>query len=81
MKFSEWKAVTLARLLELRDKYAENAKVVGVIDNLIKKVHAAKTRDLSSLIFLFYEHRNEVPELTGLLPPREVLEQFFKDKK
>ncbi len=48
-----------------------------IIDEAIKKVHSAKVRDLSTVIYFFYTHSKEIPELLNLLPPQDVLEQFF----
>ncbi|MEM2191381.1 MAG: hypothetical protein QW540_08145 [Archaeoglobaceae archaeon] len=72
MKFSEWKTLTIRKLLELKSESKNE-----IIDEAIKKVHSAKVRDLSTVIYFFYTHSKEIPELLNLLPPQDVLEQFF----
>ena len=76
MKFSEWKTLTIRKLLELKSKYNSE-----IIDEAINKLHFAKARDLSTVIFFFYSHSKEIPELLNLLPPQEVLEQFFRGRR
>lgn len=77
MKFSEWKTLTIRKLLELKSENKNNE----IIDEAIKKVHSAKVRDLSTVIYFFYTHSKEIPELLNLLPPQDVLEQFFKGRR
>lgn len=85
MKFSEWKATTMRKLLELRKKYEElgNAKAVSDLSFLIDKLNYLRSRDLSS--FMFYMHivirDTKITELYELLPSIDDIKDFFSEEQ
>ena len=76
--FNEWKTITIARLLELKKNYMENAKAIQTLDAIIYKVHYAKLRDLARVLFLLHAGSSDVPELLDLLPTTEEVEEWLK---
>ena len=52
--FREWKATTIAKLLELERKYRDNKGALETIDVILSKMEYAKARDLASVLMLFH---------------------------
>jgi hypothetical protein len=76
--FNEWKTYTVAFLIELSKKYAEegNEKAVNDINFLLGKLQPLRARDLGS--FLYYVHiairDTKLKELYDIVPsPDEVV--------
>lgn len=70
MKFSEWKLKAMIRLIELTKKYEGNQKVVSDLNTVITKLHYAKQRDLSTILYYLYVIARDdgVREVLDLVP-------------
>ena len=78
--FREWKATTIAKLLELERKYAGNTRALETIDVILSKLEYAKARDLASVLMLFHHGSKVVPELLDLVPLAEEVEYWLRER-
>ena len=73
--FSEWKAYATTTLIHLKQKYADNQKVVADLNYLLTKLHYIRSRDLSN--FLLWVHTvlrdDGVSELLDIIPTKEEI--------
>jgi hypothetical protein len=82
--FNEWKTYTVAFLIELSKKYAEegNEKAVNDINFLLGKLQPLRSRDLGN--FLYYVHivirDTKLKELYDIVPgSNEVIQLMSKE--
>lgn len=84
MKFSEWKTLTMRKLLELRKKYEQlgDERAANDIGFLMDKLNYLRSRDLAS--FMFYVHMlirdRKIVELYDLLPSIDEIKNFFTEE-
>lgn len=76
VSFRAWKAITMARLLELKKQYRGNDRAEQVIDSVIVKLKNLKARDLISLLDQLHTGSSYVPELLDIVPSPEQVERW-----
>ena len=73
--FNEWKAYATATLIHLKQKYADNQKVVSDLNYLLTKLRYLRSRDLSN--FLLWCHTiirdDDVKELLDIIPTQKEI--------
>lgn len=79
MTFSEWKAKTMARLVELTKKYEDNPKALSDLNFIITKLHYAKSRDLASVLYYMHVVAREIKEILELIPTPSEVEEMLKE--
>jgi len=76
-RFTVWKTRTMVRLVNLRKQYEKDAKISSYIDSVISKLHYAKARDVSRIVFDLHLLSKEVPEVLELIPSEEDVKQWL----
>lgn len=76
-RFTVWKARAMVKLVNLRKQYENDAKISSYLDSLISKLHYAKARDISRVIFDLHLLSKEVPEVLELIPSEEDVKQWL----
>lgn len=76
-RFTVWKARAMVKLVNLRKQYEGDAKISSYLDSLISKLHYAKARDISRVIFDLHLLSKEVPEVLELIPSEEDVKQWL----
>jgi len=73
--FNEWKAYAVSTLIHLKQKYADNQKVISDINTLLTKLHYLRGRDLSNFLLWCHTiiHDDGVSELLDIIPTREEI--------
>ena len=73
--FNEWKAYAVATIIQLKQKYEGDQKVVADLNYLLAKLRYLRGRDLSN--FLLWCHTiirdDGVSELLDIIPTREEI--------
>lgn len=77
--FLEWKTGTILKLILLKQKYANNAKIVNDIDAILEKVRYAEVRDLSSVLLLFHFASSDTKDFLQLLPTVKDVERWHRE--
>ncbi|MEM2351682.1 MAG: hypothetical protein QXT26_04665 [Thermoproteota archaeon] len=76
--FSEWKTLTIQRLIQLYDS-TENPKTKNDIIAIIDRLHYARLRDLSTVLSYIFSASKNVPDLRKIIPSEEEIEAWWKD--
>jgi len=79
MNFSQWKATTIAALINLKKKYEGNMKAQQTLQALIYKLSYLRLRDLAGFLMLLHAGSVDVKELLDLVPSREDVARWFAE--
>jgi len=79
--FSEWKTITIRKLLEMRKRYSDNGKILQDINVLVSKLQYLKARDLGAWLVLLHHAATDSPEFLELAPSVEELEEWFEKEE
>jgi len=79
--FSEWKAMVILRLLEMKRKYSSDEKILRDINVLLSKLQYLRVRDLSTWLVLLYHAASDLSEFLELLPRLEDLDEWFEKEE
>jgi hypothetical protein len=81
MSLDEFKAVQIARLVQIKQLYADNDRAAEIVDlYLIPKLQHLRSMDLADYIFTLYLASREFSIFEGLIPSEETVDQLIKDK-
>jgi len=80
MKFSEWKTITIARLIEIKRRHEDNPKIVNDVNAILSKLHYAKVRDLSTILLYLHHASVDLKEFLELIPSKEEIMEWFKEE-
>jgi hypothetical protein len=73
-----WKARALTKLVELTEKYKDNENLRTKLEQLMKRISDAKTRDLPTIIVNMYFTAKDVPELKEIIPTEDELKGILE---
>jgi hypothetical protein len=77
----KFKAIQIAKLTQLKQQHAENARVAEIIDlYLVPKLRHLRAMDLADYIFTLYLASREFPLFEELIPSEQEVEQLIKEK-
>jgi len=79
--FSEWKTITISRLIEIKRKNAGNEKIARDVDVLITRLQYLRARDLSTWLILLYHASADSKEFLELAPTVEEIQEWFKENE
>lgn len=83
MKFSEWKTITMRKLITLShtEKYASNMKAKNDLNVLATKLQYLRSRDLASFLYLVHVAIRDtgITELLEIIPSEEDLIDMLKE--
>ena len=75
--FSEWKTLTIRKLIEMRKRYSDDEKILQDINVLISRLQYLKSRDLGMWLVLLHHASADLMEFLELAPEAEELEEWF----
>ena len=81
--FSEWKTITISRLIEIKKKNTgddiRSNKIARDVDVLITKLQYLRARDLGTWLVLLYHASADSEEFLELAPTAEEIKEWFKE--
>jgi hypothetical protein len=81
MSLDEFKAIQIAKLTQLKQQYADNARVQEIIDiYLIPKLQHLRAMDLADYIFTLYLASREFKVFEDLIPSEETVNMLIEQK-
>jgi hypothetical protein len=81
MKLDQFKAIQIAKLTQLKQQFADNARIVEIIDlHLIPKLQSLKTHAMPDYMFTLYLASREFSVFEELIPSEDVVEKLITDK-
>ena len=78
--FSEWKTLTVSKLLEIKKKYSDNEKIARDVDILLTKLQYLRARDLATWMVTLHHASTDCSEFLEVLPSTEELKEWFKEE-
>ena len=79
MSFSQWKAATMAALINLKKKYEDDMKAQQTLQALIYKLNYLRLRDLAGFLMLLHAGSVDVKELLDLVPAQDDVARWFSE--
>ncbi|MEM1944087.1 MAG: hypothetical protein QXE52_08405 [Candidatus Caldarchaeum sp.] len=76
MKYREWKAKTMTRLIEIA-RETTDPRVKNDVDALMRKLTWLKSRDISIWLSDLYQASKNAPQLLQLAPTAAQVEEWF----
>jgi len=76
--FNRWKAQTMARLIEIKQKYADNRKVAQDVQAIITRLEYARSRDLPQILALLHHASADAPEFLQLVPTADEVAKMYE---
>jgi hypothetical protein len=81
MSLDEFKAIQIAKLTQLKQQYADNARVQEIIDiYLIPKLQHLRAMDLADYIFTLYLASREFKVFEELIPSEQEVDALIEKK-
>jgi hypothetical protein len=81
MSLEKFKAVQIAKLMQIKQQFAENARVAEIIDlYLVPKLQHLRAMDLADYIFTSYLASREFNVFEELIPSEETINKLIEQK-
>jgi hypothetical protein len=81
VKLEKFKVVQIAKLMQIKQQYADNDRVAEIIDlYLLPKLYHLRAMDLADYIFTLYLASREFNVFEDLIPSEQEVEKLIKEK-
>jgi hypothetical protein len=81
MSLEKFKAVQIAKLMQIKQQYSDNSRVSEIVDlYLLPKLYHLRSMDLADYIFTLYLASREFNVFEDLIPSEQEVEKLIKEK-